>query len=139
MISRNRGFTLLEAIVSLTLFTLVSSALFAWINTSLISAQKIEEAQQRSRHVANALEYMQTINPMKKPTGDVSIGGVTYRWQASLVEPDVDGVNQFGSPGFYRVGLYRVLVSIWEAGALSSEFSVRLVGYRKDRHEGELF
>ena len=44
--ARQRGFTLLEAIVALVVFTMGAFALYGWLSTNVITLDRIRERQQ---------------------------------------------------------------------------------------------
>ncbi len=135
--SNQTGFTLLEAIVSIALFSIVGTALLGWVNSNLFSIGRIEAAQLKTQQVANALSLVKTINPMTEPNGEISVADLTVQWDASLREPERDGVNRFGTPGLYRVGLYDMQVTLSYRGEYVSDFDVRQIGYRQVRQPGQ--
>ena len=65
------GFTLIEALVAMVILGGAGVALFGWINASIVSVRRVELANERSAALANAIEYMQSVNPMALPEGRV--------------------------------------------------------------------
>ncbi len=96
------GFSLLEAIVALTLLAVAGLALFSWINASFDSLSRADAAQARAQAQSNALAYIQTVNPMLRPSGETKLGSLTVRWRSEEIGPKVkpsedspDGTGNF--------------------------------------------
>lgn len=130
---KQSGFSLLEAIVTLTLIATTGIALFSWINTNLISLQRVQAAYQRNDAIRNALRFMDTVNPLVAPQGEETLGQYTLRWQAKVVESPKDGINALGYPGLYQVGLYDTQVDVYRHKIHLAHFSLRQVGYKQIR------
>jgi general secretion pathway protein I len=104
-----RGFSLLEAIVALTLLAVAGLALFSWINASFDGIARADAAQARAQAQSNALAYIQTINPMVRPVGETKLGSLTVSWRAREIAPKIKP-NE-GSPdgtGNFMVALYDI-------------------------------
>ena len=127
--SRQRGFTLLEAIVALVLIASAGIALYGWINANLISLSRVQAIRQRDAAIRNALAFMDTVNPMQTPQGKQVIGPYSLEWVAALLKPAVDGVGRTGGQSLFQVGLYETQVKVTDQNATSFEFSIRQVGY----------
>ncbi len=83
IIANSRGFGLLEAIVALALFAGAGMALFAWINTSISSATRLQETELVTRVTALATEWIQTVNPVLEQGGEVMLDdGLRLHWNA---------------------------------------------------------
>jgi general secretion pathway protein I len=125
---------LLEAIVALVLLSSTGLALFSWINTNLISLQRVAEIQRHDRLTRSALEFMETVNPMTQPRGENRLGPYTIRWDARPVLPPRDGIGYPGGVSLFQVGLYDTDVDIAPAeGQGHVQFTLRQVGYRQVR------
>ena len=127
------GFSLLEAIVAITLLAISGSALFAWLNTMLVSVSRIEAIREERRVVDQSLTVLNSVNPMLASGGSLKIGEYDMRWSALLTEDAKDVVNRYGIQGLYRVGLYDVHVVVKNDDRQVSSYSVKQVGYQKVR------
>ena len=109
---RQRGFSLLEAIVAMTILATAGMALFAAMGQSVQMVARAENARLADSAVRNAVAWMETVNPAQTPQGEQQLGDVTLRWSAELVEPERDAMTGYMQPGHYRVGLYDVRLSV---------------------------
>ncbi|OJZ17724.1 MAG: hypothetical protein BGP21_02420 [Thiobacillus sp. 65-29] len=131
---RARGFTLLEAIVALTLISSAGLALFSWVNSNMTTLSRVEDASQRAVATTNALEFMQTVNPMQTPQGEARLGAYRIRWQAEPLTDTFDGANFPYGVSLYQFSLYNTRIELaGEAGAQDIVFELKQVGYRRVR------
>lgn len=132
---KSNGFSLLEAIIALVLLTSTGLALFGWINTNLISLQRIQQFQYRQEATQSALAFIETVNPLATPTGEETIGNYELRWQANVVKPPLDGISPMGNKGIFQVGLYATTVEVKRKidGTLLAQFTVRQLGFKQTR------
>ncbi len=119
---------MLEAVVAMVLISGVGYALFGWINSNIMTLNSIHEANARAEATQNILEYMDSVNPMLKPEGTVSLGQYKIRWESKHETLIQDGT------GLYQLALYDTLVKV-ENGQVRPWFDFRLrkVGYKKVR------
>lgn len=129
------GFTLLEAIVALVLIATTGMALFSWVNTNLISLQRVQTFQQRYDATQSGLTFMQTVNPSAEPTGRATVGHYTITWQATVIKPPKDGVDSMGTKSLFQISLYDIEVVIKgkEDDTLLAQFTVQQIGYKQVR------
>lgn len=136
---RVSGFTLLEAIVALVILTTAGFALFSWINASFDALNRIETNNARAAAEINALQYLQTINPMQKPDGEEVLGDVTMRWRARAVTDNKTNITDAQTPGPFVVALYDVDVTLASPPKLAPyTFTVRQMGYKRLFVDGDL-
>lgn len=131
---RQAGFTLLEAIVAMVLIGGAGLALFGWINGSVASLRRVQDANARSEAMTNVLEYMERVNPMLRPEGMAPLGRYSIRWRARPITAIVDGVNYPSGIGLYQIALYGTTVSVLSEGERAwFELQLRQVGYKQVR------
>lgn len=127
------GFTLLEAIVALVVFTMGAFALYGWLSTNVITLDRIRERQQVEAAMHSALDMIRRANPMETPGGRRELNGLEVVWTSTLLGPVKPNVDQSGSPGIFSVGLYDTRVRVASDGRELQEFRVRQVGWKQVR------
>lgn len=136
--ARTRGFTLLEAIVALTVLSMGMVALFGWLEVSTQALGRVEASADRLQDARNAMAFIETINPMESEEGEHALAGLTIRWRGELVAPEKPAVDRGGVPTPFDIGLYTLQVSCLRADVETSRFSVRKLGWRLARPSAEL-
>jgi general secretion pathway protein I len=125
------GFTLLEAIVALVVFTMGALALYGWLSTNIITLDRIRARQQMELTMHSALDLVRRTNPMETPDGQREVGNLRVSWSSVLLEPAKPNVVQSGRPGIFVVGLYQVSVRVSRNGQILQTFGVRQVGWKQ--------
>ena len=134
-----RGFSLLEAVVSIVLISTTGLALFSWINSNLISLGRVQETNARAEATQNVLEYMAVVNPMLVPTGKTSLGGTELSWEAKLISPIKDGTGYPSGMSLWQFALYETNVIVVQEGDQPRfSFRLRQIGYKRVRSLGLL-
>ena len=132
--SRQKGFTLIEAIVALVIIATTGMALFSWINSNIITLNRVQEINAINAATANALEYMATVNPMVTPDGQSNLGAYRLEWRAQVSTETRDGVDYPYSISLYQLNLYQTKVTLKNpAGTVWFAFDLQQVGYKKVR------
>jgi general secretion pathway protein I len=126
------GFTLLEAIVALVIFSTAGLALFSWINQNLSALARTAEVSAQAQAKRNILEYMNEINPMERATGSNDFGTYQIAWKsAEEIAPHVNAAYPVGT-GAFLVGLYRDTIEVTRPnGTPWFAFELRMVGFRR--------
>ena len=127
------GFSLLEAIVALTILSAAGLALFAALSQSVQMVGRAEQAREADLALRNALAWVEQINPMEAPDGEQAVGSYILRWHAEPLEPPLDGATGYLQPGLHLVGLYRLQLELWRDGVLQREAALNRVGHRQVR------
>ena len=128
-----RGFTLLEAIIALVVFTMGAFALYGWLSTNVITLNRIRDRQQVEAAMHSALDMVRRGNPMETAGGRRELNGLEVVWTSTLLEPAKPNVDQSGSPGIFSVGLYETHVRVSRDGRELRDFRVRQVGWKQVR------
>ena len=135
---RQRGFSLLEAIVALTILATAGLALFAAMSQSVQMVARAENSRQADSAVRNALAWLHTVNPAETPRGEQRLGDVTLRWTSEPIESPRDAMTGYLQAGLYQVGLYRMQLELDRDGKPLTQATVRRVGYKQVREPAEL-
>lgn len=136
-----RGFGLLEAIVALALFAAAGMALFAWINTSIAQAARLERSEAETRLRGIASEWVIALDIAARPEGNAELAeGLRIRWQARPLTPRTP-VAPFpgGTVAIMTVALFAVDVFASEAASGAElEFTQNRIAVWRLQAEQEL-
>jgi general secretion pathway protein I len=130
---KQQGFSLLEAIVALILIVTVGMALLSWVNTNLITLDRVQHTYQRNEAIRNALVFMSIVNPLEKPKGKEQVGIYQLSWEAKAIELPKDGTSTLGYLSLYQISLYDTEVKVSLEEALLARFTLRQVGFKQVR------
>lgn len=125
-----RGFTLLEAIVAMVIFTLVASTLYAWQATNMLTIDRVASLARREQLIRDALGVLRAVNPMQNPRGTRRVGDLSVHWRAQPITPEVEGKSQIGSMSAYNLRLYVLDVEVRLRDRDALRFQVRQTGYK---------
>ena len=131
--SRSAGFSLLETVVALVIFTGGALALYALFNSNLIALGRAHDVSRQLPAAYRAIEYLSAINPRDASTGQVEIDGLNLTWSARLLEPARQSQTSTGGMGYYEIGLYEVEFSLDAGGQPLGTWQMRISGYEKVR------
>ena len=134
---RSGGFTLLEAIVALVVFTMGAMALYGWLSTNVITLNRIRERQDVEAAMLSALDMVRRTNPMELPAAQRRAGNLQVAWTSVPVEPVRANSHRDGMPGIFQVGLYEAEVRVLRDGRQLRAFRVRQVGWKQVRTAGD--
>jgi len=131
---QQHGFTLMEAIVALVLIATTGMALFSWVNSNIITLNRVQENNAENDATLNAVEYMHSINPMISPQGQASLGAYRLSWNAEATTEPRDGASYPVGTGLYQLAMYQTKISIRKSdGQFWFGFTLQQVGYKKVR------
>ena len=131
--SQQRGFTLLETIVSLVIFATAGIALYSLLNTNLITLGRVQSVSRQLPAVNHAIEMISSLNLQNEQQGEFDANGLIVSWQARLLEPYRQGQHVTGYRGIYQVGLYQVDFEVSKEGQPLGSYKTRIVGYQQVR------
>lgn len=132
--TRQRGFSLLEAVVAMVLISGAGTALFSWINSELASVSRLQQSNARAEAIVNVMELMHAVNPMLTPEGTAAFAAYRLTWKAKEVTQVQDGVSYPAGISLYQLALYDTLVRVNNPdGTPWFDLNLRQVGYKKVR------
>lgn len=120
--------------VALVILSSAGMALFTWVNASITSLRRVEDANARTAATLNALEYMQSVNPMLRPEGRMDLGAYRIAWQAQPLTATLDGAAYPRGQSLYQLALYDTVVKAYRGtDEYWFEFHLKQVGFKKVR------
>ena len=129
-----QGFSLIEAIVALVLISTTGMALFAWVNTNLITLSRIQAIDAENEATQNVLEYMNSVNPMLTPEGQADLGAYRLNWRSEASTDLRDGANYPFGVSLYQLALYQTKIAVSRSnGEPWFNLELQQVGYKKVR------
>ena len=130
---RSAGFTLLETMVALVIFTGAAMALYSLYNTNLIALVRVHDVTRQIPAARHAIEYLSAINPREQESGRIEIHGLDVTWSSKLLQPVRDSRTVTGDRGYYEVGLYEVEFAMRDGERSLGTWRLRVPGYEKVR------
>ena len=127
----SRGFTIIEAIVSMVILGMAMIPIMALLSQSINQLNRISESNAQSSAIESALAVIGPVNPMNTPSGEIEMGNYTLIWNSEiLVPPNQDVVIGAGLAG-YRVGFYNVTIEFYKKNQPWFEFETRKIGHNR--------
>ena len=127
------GFTLLEAIVALSLFAIAGMAMYGLYNTNLISLTRVQDVAGQTPIARYAMERIAAVDPWREGGGRFVVDGYDIAWSATLVEPVRHGQNSAGTQMGFDFGLYEVEYEVSRQGRRVGVWRTRQVGFERVR------
>lgn len=117
---RRSGFSLIEALVALTIAAVTLAAIFELQVQMVRGQQRAVEAMAQVAAQENALALTRDINPMLSPEGRISLPeGDTVSWVSEPLGPPRQNAGFPNGNGIYQVQLFRLTVRVERAGGRS--------------------
>jgi len=140
---RQQGFTLLEAMVALVIFSLASMGIYGWVNANLISLNRLADLAANEQVLNSAVERLKLVDMSKETDGAFNVNDYNVQWHADLVEPWRNGVTAGGAITIYDFALCDVKLVFIKDGRERGHFSYRNTVYKQMREppkkEGDRF
>jgi len=131
--ARQQGFSLLEAIVALTIMSTCLLALYAWLSTSTVSLNRASAHALALQDARAAKALVDTINPMTTPEGTRELPPLLIRWTSTPVSERRFGMTVSGTANQFDFMLYEVKVEVLRDAQLVHTFAVRKTGWEVAR------
>jgi general secretion pathway protein I len=126
-----RGFSLLEVLAAIVIFSLGASVLFSWIGQTANRLRTVGTEQQQLFAQLAALEFARTLNPMQEPAGELALGNSRVSWRATAVGEESPVRTLTGAPGWYLVRLYDLSLTVEQDKLGRSQQQLFLAGWRQ--------
>ncbi|RZA07812.1 MAG: prepilin-type N-terminal cleavage/methylation domain-containing protein [Moraxellaceae bacterium] len=132
-ISNSRGFTLLEAMVALVIFSMVAIGIYSWINTNLITLNRLAEVAATEQVLNSSVERLKLVDMTKETSGRFNVNGYWVEWNADLLEPWKNGVTAAGAIGLYDLGLFNIKLTFTKDDRVVGGSEYRYTAYKQVR------
>lgn len=139
MNKHHKGFTLLEAVIAIAIFSIGATALYGWVNSNLITLERVDHINVRSSAIESALGFMSTVDPLTMPEGSVQLGVLRVDWLSVPTAYQGDVLDEQNSKTISQASLIDTDVSVYHQETLISEFSLSLLGVKKVRELNDVF
>lgn len=131
---RADGFSLLEAIVALTVFAICAMALFGWMTVNQSALARVQARDASVRDGRAALAVLESVNPMEEPQGRRELpGGLEVQWDGTELVPRAAGMGPSGNTVVFDLALYELDVRAVRDGREVARFGLRRAGWETVR------
>lgn len=127
----SKGFTFIEAIVAMAIVGMAALPIMLLISQSLDQLTRASDANERASAMQSVIAIIDPMNPMNTPSGEISMGSISFTWTAETLVPPNDGVQIGAGLAGYTVGFYNVKIDMNKMEEPWFTFDMRKVGYKK--------
>jgi general secretion pathway protein I len=132
-----RGFSLLEVMAAMVIFSIGAAVLFSWIGQTAARLRTVSSEQEQLFAQLAAIEFVRTLNPMAQPSGEILLGASKVVWKASQVGEESPVRTASGMAGLYVVRLYQLDLTVELDKVGASKQSLYLAGWRQVKKVGK--
>ena len=127
------GFSLLEAIVALTIMATSLLALYAWLSTNTLALSRVQESAAALSDARAAMAIMDTVNPMSQPDGTRQLPPLEVHWTSSPLTDRRLGMSPTGGITQFDFRLYELTIEVRRNNQIVRDFKMRKVGWTAAR------
>lgn len=129
--ARAGGFSLLEALIALTILGSSAVALLAWVQQSRDTLRRVETVRDEAQLQLDAQAWLEALNPAKQRQGSVELDGLAISWtsEPAAAERDENDFNGNLQP-YWRIGLYQLRVKA-QRGGVRAQWIQLMTGWRE--------
>jgi len=128
-----KGFSLLEAIVALTILAMAMLGAYAWIGTNLDALNKVRDLALEELALRQALDVLEQTDLDARPEGEMNWREFRIGWRAEALEPTRNGRTAVGSIALHDLTLYRVELQVHSHQRLIATPQVRVLQHERVR------
>ena len=133
MRDRVRGFSLLEAIVALTIVAVAILGAYAWVAGNIVSLTRVRDLALEEAALHQALGTLEQTDLGGRPAGSIQWREFRIDWQAEPIEATRPSRTGVGGKGLYELTLYRMMLSVFSHERLIATPELRLVQHTRTR------
>ncbi len=133
MQDRTRGFSLLEAIVALTIVAVAIMGAYAWVAGNIVSLTRVRDLALEEAALQQALGALEQTDLGRQPAGSIRWREFRIDWQAEPIEATRPSRTGVGGTGLYELTLYHVLLSVTSHDRLIGTPELRLVQHIRSK------
>lgn len=124
-----RGFSLLEAIIALTIMASTLLVLYGWLSSSALALGRVQENAVLLQDMRSAVAVVDTLNPMDRPEGEMRSGDLTISWTSTPLTDIRLAITRSNLPSAFDVRLFEMNVRVERANTQAREFQIRRAGW----------
>jgi general secretion pathway protein I len=124
------GFSVLEAIIAIAILAIAFLPLLGLQTQMTRTTLALERNTQLMEAKRSALAYIQALNPMRDPQGNLDLGHAQMHWNAVQISQERPAMKMGGTKGRFMVALYDVEVTLTFDTQRTQNFSVHATGWR---------
>jgi len=128
-----RGFSLLEAIIALTIMASTLLVLYGWLSSSALALGRVQDNALRLQDMRSALAVVDTLNPMDEPAGETRSGDLLISWTSTPLTDVRLAITRSNLPSAFDVRLFDMDVRAERANGQVRQFQVRRAGWLLSR------
>lgn len=132
-LTKSRGFTLLEAMVALAIFSMTAIGIYGWINTNLITLNRLAEVAATEQVLNSSMERLKLVDMSAETSGRFNVNGYWVDWKAEPIEPWKSGVTTVGALGLYDFALLNVSLVFTKGNRVVGGYQYRQTAYKRVR------
>lgn len=133
MRARAQGFSLLEAIVALTILSMAMLGAYSWIATDIGALRRVRDLALEEAAVRQAIAELEQLDLAAQPAGSIDWRDFSVEWSATPLEPARHGRTSVGGAGLYDLTLQQVRLAVYQDGRLIATPEVRITQYARKR------
>lgn len=134
---RAGGFTLLEAIVALTILGVVMIGAWTWIGNGMRALGKVQRLALEETAIDAAFGVLEQQDFGAVASGDIDWQDYRIGWSAAPALPAREGRTSVGGVGRHRFTLYDVDLAIYHAGTLIATPRVRMLRHARKQADAD--